>query len=114
MRTLNFQGSDSAEIFEILYQRLVNSTRGFEAPTETRVLSHILDKLEAIGTPVEQGGVATFTLNGFEMGSVKLEEAEFKLMAEALREVKWTAKAARKVTRAMDFFYEAPESDATI
>lgn len=107
MRVLDFTGEEAAQRYEILYDGLLGTNRGFEAPSETRVVSHILDKMEAIGIPAQRGGVKTFSLNGGDK-KVMLEDAEYQLMAEAIKQVKWTARAAKSVTGAMDFFAAAP------
>lgn len=107
MKVLDFTRTENAQVYEILYDGLLNSTRGFEAPSETRVLSHIQDKFERIGLTAERGGVKTFTLAP-PSGMVTLEEVEYQLMAEALKAVRWTSKAAKAATMALDFFTNAP------
>lgn len=102
MKILNFSGENAAQRYEVLYDGLVHSTRGFEAPSETRIVSHILDKMETIGKPAERGGIRTFTLNGG--GEVRLEDVEYQLLGEALKGARWTARAARMVTDTLDFF----------
>lgn len=102
MRILHFV--DSA-IYEILYDGLLNTTKPLEAPSETRVIGRILDKLEQIGKPAERGGVATFTLGSPDF--IELEDVEYRLMEECLKSVRWTARAARVVTKAMEFFNDA-------
>src|SRR2546428_9303004 len=108
MRVLDFTQPGMGESYEILYDGLTGSSRGFEAPSETRIVSRILDKLEEIGLPTERGGVKTFALVDGG-GTVRLEDAEYSLMGEAIRSVKWTARAARKATSAMEWFASAPE-----
>jgi hypothetical protein len=107
MRYLYFDGEKATQIYEVLYDGLLNTTRGLEAPSETRVMSRILDKMESIGLSTERGGIKTFTLAC--ESRVTLEDAEYQLMGEALKAVRWSSKAARIVTAALDLFSEASE-----
>ena len=107
MRVIRFKGPQATQMYEILYDGLLNTTRGFEAPSETRVHGRILDKMESIGIPTERGGVATFTLAPPD-GEVVVEDAEYQLMAESLKAVRWLARAARVATAAMELFANAP------
>lgn len=113
MKRLDFTGSEAKERYEILYEGVTGTTRGFQAPSETRVVGKILDKLEAIGTPTETpvptgGSVKSFALreNG---GAVDLEDAEFNLMNECVQAVKWNTRGARRATAAVEWFQAATE-----
>lgn len=111
MRELDFTGDDAKERYEITYEGLVGTNRGFEAPSETRVIGKILDKLEAIGTPSPTAsGVLTFTLNDGG-GKVYLEEEEFKLAGECIRLTKWKAQISRKATAAVEWFMGIPKME---
>lgn len=109
MKALDFRIPDGAERYEILYDGLVGSNRGLSAPSETRIMSRILDKLEAIGIPVERGTVKTFSLVPEVVEMVLLEDTEWRLMVDCLQTVKWTTRAARKATTAMEWLEAATE-----
>ncbi len=117
MKELKFAGDDAQDHFEIVYDGLLQTPRGFAAPTETRVVSSILDKLEEIAKPEEISGpggrsLKTFRLNELDAltgASVLLENAEYSLLTEALKEVKWLAGAAKKATAAMDWLEGATD-----
>jgi hypothetical protein len=100
MRILNFNGA--RDEYEVLYMGLLATSRGFEAPIETRLHSRLLDKFEAIGVPTDDA----FTLMP-DGGRVTLEEVEYQLMEDCLKQVKWKASGTRRANKAMDFFYEA-------
>ncbi len=110
MRRLDFTGPEAKERFDILYSGLVETPRGLEAPTETRVIGKILDKLEAVGQSYQatKEGPVTYVLSSGG-GIVDLEDAEFALMAECLKAVKWLSRGARKATDAVDWFLQAKE-----
>lgn len=107
MKVLDFTGPEAKERYDLLYEGLIGTPRGLEAPSETRVIGKILDKLEAIGVSEKKNGAATFVLNGG--GEVELEDAEHKLMSDCLSEVRWRTAGARKATSAMEWFNAAPE-----
>lgn len=117
MKRLIFSGPEAKERYNILYEGITGTTRGFQAPSETRVIGRVLDKMEAIGTPTEvttpNGTIMAFTLGGD--GTVDLEDAEFGLMNECLQAVRWSSKGARRATNAIDWFLSAsePTSDTT-
>lgn len=110
MRYLDFSGEEGKERYSVLYDGLIGTNRGFEAPSETRVLGSILDKLEAIGHADMRGKNATFSRN--EKEDIKLvialEEAEFELAKDTLAHTKWVASSARGATKVMDWFHRAP------
>ena len=107
MRMLDFTVENGAEMYEALYSGLVGSTRGYEAPSETRVLSKVLDAMEAVGVSSTVEGNATFVLKEGG-GVVLLEDAEYTLMDSAISSTKWRATAVRKVTKAVEWFKAAP------
>jgi len=110
MKRLAFSGSGAKERYEIIYDGITGTTRGFEAPGETRVIGKVLDKLESIGkTGEREDGRKSFILNGYGAGIVDLEEAEFQLAIQCLNAVRWTVQGARKATDAVEWFLKAEE-----
>lgn len=110
MRYIDFSGENGKVFFEALYDGLIGTARGFEAPQETRVLGKVLDKMEAIAHSTKRGELATFSRNE-ENGTslvVALEEAEFDLFKAALTHTRWMVRAARDATKAVDWFHAAP------
>lgn len=112
MRTLDFGVASGEQIYELLYDGVVNTNKWLEAPAETRIMGHILDKLESVGVPAERGGLKTFSLrpiavDGTTSRKVELESVEYEMMRLALKEVRWTARAARLSTVALEFFHAA-------
>ncbi len=112
MRRLDFSGADGPKWYSLLMDGLMGSNRGFKAPSETRVLSRILDKLEAIGTEGLRSGASTFGLpdGPTTRPPVDLKEAEYALVKEALESVPWRPVAVREATAMMEWFEEAQSS----
>jgi hypothetical protein len=107
MRYLEFNDVLGSERYGMIYEGIIGSTRGFDGRTEARVIGKVLDKLEAIGQPVQKEDRATFALSGH--GTVALEDAEYKLLLDTLSSVKWTAKFSRLVARTFDWLANAPQ-----
>lgn len=120
MKRLDFSGVEGKERFEILYGGVTGTTRGFQAPSETRVIGKVLDKLESIAKPTETLGLGGKTIKSFALDetlsdlTIDLEDAEFGLMKECVEAVQWSAAGARKATTVVDWFLTAvePVSDA--
>lgn len=111
MRKLDFTDEGAEERFNILYDGLMASSRGYQAPGETRVIGVVLDKMEKLGVPTKDGERATFRWNkGTDptTRTVLMEDAEHKLMEESLDSVKWNTVGARKATTAIQWFKDAP------
>lgn len=107
MKKLDFTGEEADVRFEIVYDGFLTTPRGFSAPSETRVVSKILDKLEALAHADRRGNLSTFSLD--EQGGVALlEEEEFNLLKDSLAQVKWTAAGSRKATEVLDWLAAAP------
>ena len=118
MKRLTFGTEEvDKENYKLLYEGLTTNTRGYSAPTETRIIGKVLDAFEAIGktttitlitrqdgTPITRD---TFILNGG--GNVDLEDAEYALAKDALgpNHMKWSPMFCREVTRAMELFQAA-------
>lgn len=117
MKRLNFAVDGGKERYEILYGGVIGTTRGFQAPSETRVIGKVLDKLEAVGKSSETVGQNGATIKSFILNDqlpevvVDLENAEFDLMLECLQAVRWTTSAARKATAAIEWFQTAKEPE---
>lgn len=118
MRKLDFSIGRASDYFEIIYDGLLQTPRGFAAPSETRIIGAVQDKLEAIANAIDVGeggrSLATYRLNEVEAlsnGMIYFEDAEYNLILAALKEVKWLTAAARKATAAMDWFEEAEKVD---
>lgn len=103
MKVLDFSTADGALYYDVVYGGLLTSPRGF-SKKETRVVSAVLDKLEAIGKPTGKGGGVAFELNQFATNrAVELEDAEFVLLCEALDAVVWTTEGARKAAKTFEW-----------
>jgi len=107
MKKLDFTGPEAARTFDLIYDGILGTSRGFTAPSETRVIGSALSKLEAIGHAVKRGDIPTYGLNP-KGGVVLLEEAEFNLAREALTQARFTPFVAREATHAVDWFDAAP------
>jgi hypothetical protein len=95
---------ESADRYQMIYDGLTNTPRGFNAPAEGRVFVAILEKFEAIGTPKTlPNGTATYVFNGIG-GNVELNDAEYALAKSALDEVKWLAPSVRRAIAVLDWF----------
>lgn len=108
MKQLDFgpNNHDAKEFYEILYDGALQSPRGYTAPTETRMIGKFLDKMEAIGRICKRGNDVSYELNGG--GLVILDEEIHRLVSDALKLVKWNGVGARKATKAIDWFDQAP------
>lgn len=99
MRVLDFTGEKASERFDMTYGGFVISPRGF-TKGEARVAASILNKFEVYARPIEKkAGSSSPVENELRPGVtaiVTLEEAEFKLLNEALAENRWSALGARK------------------
>lgn len=99
----------AANRFQMLYDGLTNTPRGFNAAGEGRVFAAILDKFEAVGVPKTlPNGLTTYVFNGVG-GTVELNDAEYALAKAALDEVKWLAPSVRKAVAVLDWFAGAGE-----
>lgn len=113
MRKLDFSGD--AELYGVMYDGIVNNPRGFTAPIETRIVGKVLDRLEAIGELVLIGpDIKSYRLNGKHTDNgvlpvILLEEEEYRLIKEALGQVKWNAVGARRATALFDMLEAATE-----
>jgi hypothetical protein len=106
-RILDFTGDKAKERYEVVYDGLLGTMRGYSAPSETRVIGKVLDKLESIGVTTKRGELATFALDGAG-GQLIFEEEEHRLVSESLHQVRWNAQGARKATAVVDWFDSAP------
>lgn len=99
----------TSERFEVMYEGLLNTPRGFTAPSETRIVGKVLSKLEELGHQTEVMGIRTYRMNG-EMVSpdLPLTEEELSLVTEALKAVKWMGRSARQVSDLFETFEKAP------
>ncbi len=107
MRRLDFTGESAGDRFEIIYDGIIGSGRGYEAPSETRIIGNVLTALEKIGKPMSRGGIATYSLADGG-GPVLLEDVEWELAKDALTKVKWNAAGARRATDTIEWFHNAP------
>jgi hypothetical protein len=103
----------TADHFETVYAGLLNSQRGFEAPSETRIVVRILDKLEEKAEQFTEGEgsnkITSYRLKDGKGMTVTLTDEEYKLLLEAVKAVKWTGRVVRKVTSTLEWL-EAIES----
>lgn len=107
--TFPVEDTESVNRYQMLYDGLTNTPRGFNAPSEGRVFAAILDKFENIGMPKTlPNGLATYVFNGVG-GTVELNDAEYNLAKAALDEVKWLAPSVRKAIAVLDWFAGAGE-----
>lgn len=111
MRYLSFEKDKDEKKYKTLYDGIMASSRGF-TDLETRVISNVLNKLEAIGTPSDEGDGAFFALT--KTGEVALEDAEFKLMMEAYKKVTWTARGSRDAADVREWLEAAPTEKAVL
>jgi hypothetical protein len=99
---------DYKELYEILYDTITNTPRGFEK-SEARVFGRVLSKLESIGHSIERTPkTKSFDLND-DGGIVSLEDAEYSLMMDALNSVQWNAKYVRKADSLYTWLDSAPK-----
>lgn len=96
-----------AELYEIMYDGIVGSPRGFDK-SEARIIGRVLSKLEKIGTTTEREKRKTFALKD-EDHVVELEDTEFKLAIEALEAIRWTALFSRKAADMFDWLDATPK-----
>lgn len=108
MKKLDFQ--DRPEyFFEIVYDGIIGTSRGFAAPNETRLIGNVLNKLDAISAEdTAIGGLPRRKLKSGG-GAVLLEQGEYNLVKEALATVKWNATASRRATEVVDWFSASPD-----
>lgn len=109
MKTVVFTPQNEEE-FKMVYEGLAGSPRGY-SETELRVINRVQDKLEGIGIPVEgEENRATFALLP-DGGKLELEDAEFKLLMDALRKVRWMFKAARSAEKMYKLLEDGKPAD---
>lgn len=89
--------------FEVVYNGLLNSQRGFDAPSETRMVTKILDKMEKNAEAFDDGGTKSYRVPEGKTVTVELPDEEYKLLTEAIKAVKWTARVARKVSDVVEW-----------
>lgn len=113
MKRLDFTKDGGAEYYSMIYDGIVNSPRPYKAPVETRVIGKVLDKLEALGKPVQLAdNITSFKLTDGG-GLVTLEDEEFRIAGEALHMTQWNARGARSATKAAEWFDSAPTITAS-
>src|SRR4051812_47393947 len=99
MRVLDFSKLEHPkEVYETLYQSTVNTPRGYEGATENRTIGKVFDKLEKIG--VKEGEEYKLENTGVE---VKLEDAEYSLVMEALKVIKFRGQFSRLATEMFEW-----------
>lgn len=108
MKRLDFTRDGGAQHYTMIYDGIINSPRPYKAPVETRVISKVLNKLEAIGRPYS----VTVDVTSFKLtesgGIVLLEDEEYRIAHEALHQTQWNARGARGATEATEWFDAAP------
>lgn len=97
----------TSERFEVMYEGLLNTPRGFTAVSETRIVGKVLSKLEELGHQTEVAGIRTYRTNG-EVVVAELTDEELSLVTEALKAVKWMGRSARQVNDLFDAFEKVP------
>lgn len=96
------------ENYEMLYDGIINSPRGYEGPAENRTIGRVLDKLEAIGKPARRNNQDVFDLGENLLGVISLEDAEFDLVMATMKAIRWTGAFSRKATAMFDWLNAAP------
>lgn len=112
MRYLTFDSSDeqSRKKYAIIYEGIIVSPRGFDIKSEARVIGNVLSKFEVLGTPKTDGRLTTYELT--KSGGVALEDAEHKLLIEAISTVKFTGQFARVAADSFEWLEKAPTTEA--
>jgi hypothetical protein len=116
MRHLYFDAeaglTNPKEIYEMLYDSLINSPGGYEGPKENRIVSRVFDKLEKIGTPERRNNQDSFALSDDDVVHlVALEDSEYELVEKVIKSIRWTGQFARKATQLYDFLEKAPREE---
>ncbi len=99
----------TAKRFEMMYEGLLATPRGFTAPSETRIMSKVLEKMEAIGHQETVNNAPTYRMNGDIVSpDLELTDEEYSLTYESLKAVKWMGVAVRGVTDLFDALEKTP------
>lgn len=110
MRYLVLQSTDEA-VFDVAQQGM-HMTRRPLTGQETRVLSRIMDKFEAIATVVDGLDPSGKKITTFKMveagGLVPLEDAEYNLLVDILEQTPWLSGSAKRIAGALDLISQAP------
>lgn len=100
MRYIHFDNTDEHKSFYgMLLEAIPSSTKTFNARTEGRKLDKVMDKLEAIK---EFPALCEF------------EDAEYKIMMDALDGVTWTASGVRKSYKLLEWLDKAPDKPLSL
>jgi hypothetical protein len=110
MRYLEFNKENevSCDMYEIIYDGILASNKPITWDAETRVVEHLLDALEELGVPTIRGVSATFALS--KSGTVVIEDVEYMLMLDILKEVRWKTGISRTVNKTVAFLRDAPSN----
>lgn len=92
--------------YELLYEAMVGRPQGYNIQ-QSRIIGQVLDKFEAMGkvSEVMENGVTLFTPISLP-NQIELEDAQFDLMSEVFREMKWSGSGVRKAIIVDDWLME--------
>lgn len=101
---------EPVKIYEIVYDGVGGSPRGFEGPIENRHVSKFYDKLEAIGKPCQRNGKDSYELDPEKVkGPIILDDAEYTLVYDALKVIRWVGAFSRQATAMFDWLEGAKD-----
>lgn len=109
MRYMYFDQPHARDIYEMLYDGIVNAPRGYDK-NEVRVISKVYDKLEEIGKAVERNGRTTYELAQKGLFIV-IEEVELSLVNSALGTIRWIGTHARLASELFDWLDNLPTQE---
>lgn len=87
---------DPKETFNMLYDGVAGSQRGFEGPIENRNIGKFFDAMEEIGKPCQRNGQDVYELDPEKVKPVIIDDAVFALVWDAVKIIKWTGLFSRK------------------
>jgi hypothetical protein len=90
----------------VLYSGFLSSEKPLQDLASLRTASKLVDKLEKLANKDDNGWVLK---DGTQ--TLKLEDSEYTLLSDIMRNAKWRPQFAREALRAVEFLEAALETD---
>lgn len=101
MRTLQFSETDK-EKYDLIYEAFAMTERPMRG-ADLRVCAKVFDKLETLGKYSDSKLNRNLFVFNDIAGFIKLEEPEYNLLVDSLKNVTWNSVGARKASPIIDW-----------
>lgn len=108
MRYLEFDPERNEDEYGIIVTGVARSRKPFSVD-EILSLSNIFKKFETIGQRRMESNGAVYELK--QKGTVALEDAEYNLVHEALKQTPWSPSHVHEVAKGLQLFLDAPKHE---